>query len=45
MDGLRAIAAEQAEDERLWFVPVHITEDALQRALRRLHEAIETDDT
>lgn len=35
------IAAEQANDERLWFQPVYITEDYLQRELRRLHAAIE----
>lgn len=34
------IAAEQAEDEELWFVPVTITEDYLQRALRRLTAAV-----
>lgn len=32
---------EQANDDGLWFVPVTITEDYLQRALRRLHAAIE----
>jgi hypothetical protein len=36
-----AIVNEQAEDERLWFLPKYITEDYLQRALRRLHAAIE----
>ncbi len=41
MDKVREIADEQAEDERLWFIPQYITEDGLQWALRRLHEAIE----
>lgn len=36
-----AVAAEQAEDAGLWFVPRTVTEDYLQRALRRLHAAIE----
>jgi hypothetical protein len=36
-----AVVEEQANDEGLWFIPVTITEDILQRALRRLHEAIE----
>jgi hypothetical protein len=35
------VVDEQAEDEGLWFIPETITEDILQRALRRLHEAIE----
>jgi hypothetical protein len=38
---LEALVSKQAEDEGLWFVPVSITEDYLQRALRALHEAIE----
>ena len=33
----------QAEDEALWFMPVHITEDILQKALRELHAAVEQD--
>ena len=33
--------SEQAEDEGLWFQPKYITEDVFQRALRRLHEAVE----
>ncbi len=37
----RNVVEEQARDERLWFQPVHITEDTLQKALRRLHAAIE----
>lgn len=39
--GIKAVVDEQAHDESLWFVPVTITEDILQRALRRLHEVIE----
>jgi hypothetical protein len=35
------VVNEQAEDDGLWFVPQTITEDYLQRALRRLHEAVE----
>ena len=41
---LREIVAEQAEDESLWFFPEYITEDILQRALRRLHAVIEGDE-
>lgn len=37
----RTVVNEQAEDHGLWFVPKTITEDYLQKALRRLHEAIE----
>lgn len=37
----RAIVDEQAEDDGLWFVAETAAEDYLQRALRRLHEAIE----
>ncbi len=40
---IRKVVDEQAEDEGLWFVPVTITEDILQRALRRLHAVIEDD--
>jgi len=36
-----AVMNEQAEDGGLWFVAETITEDYLQRALRRLHAAIE----
>jgi hypothetical protein len=35
------IVNEQAEDERLWFIPVYATEAILQQALRRLHAAVE----
>ncbi len=38
---IRAVVNEQAEDDGLWFVPETITEDYLQRALRRLHAVIE----
>lgn len=38
---IRGIVNEQAEDEALWFVPAYISEDFLQRALRRLHAEIE----
>jgi len=38
---IKAVVDEQANDEGLWVVPETITEDYLQRALRRLHEAIE----
>ena len=40
---LMAVVNEQAEDEALWFIAEYITEDFLQRALRRLHAAIEGD--
>lgn len=35
------VVNEQASDERLWFEPEYLTEDILQKALRRLHAAIE----
>jgi hypothetical protein len=38
---IKAVVDEQANDESLWFIPETITEDILQRALRRLHEVIE----
>lgn len=38
---MHAVVDEQAEDEGLWFQPTTITEDILQKALRRLHEAAE----
>ncbi len=37
----RELVNVQAEDEGLWFVPEHITESALQQALRELHEVVE----
>lgn len=37
------VVAEQAADERLWFIPETITERALLNALRRLHAAVEGD--
>ena len=41
IEQLKAIVDEQAEDEGLWFNALHVPEDYLQAALRRLHEAIE----
>ena len=41
METPEEVIAEQAEDVALWFVPEMITEDYLQRALRRLHAAVE----
>jgi len=38
---LKKIVNEQAEDESLWFNAIYASEDILQRALRRLHAAIE----
>jgi hypothetical protein len=38
---IKAVVDDQANDDGLWFIPVTITEDYLQRALRRLHAAIE----
>lgn len=35
------VVSEQANDEALWFVPETTAEDYLQKALRRLHCAIE----
>lgn len=40
-DRLKAIVEEQAADEDLWFICRLVSEDYLQRALRRLHAAIE----
>lgn len=40
-DAALALVNEQAEDPGLWFMATTITEDMLQRALRRLHAAIE----
>lgn len=40
-DAALAVVNEQANDAGLWFVPQTVTEDYLQRALRRLHEAVE----
>lgn len=37
------VVLEQAEDEGLWFVAETATEAHLQRALRRLHAAVERD--
>ena len=41
----KAIVDEQASDERLWFLAERITEAVLQAELRRLHAAIEGDNT
>ncbi len=38
---VKEIVDEQAKDDGLWFIPQTVTEDYLQRALRRLHEVIE----
>ncbi len=38
---LQVIVQEQAKDEGLWFVAETAPEAYLQKALRRLHEAIE----
>jgi len=40
---IKKLVAEQAEDEGLWFNAVYITEDYLQRALRKLHRVIENE--
>jgi len=37
------VVHKQAEDRDLWFIPETITEDYLQRALRKLHAAVEGD--
>lgn len=37
----RAVVQEQADDWGLWCVPESVMEDLLQKALRRLHEAVE----
>ena len=38
---LRVMSEAMAEDGGLWFIPVTITEDYLQRALRKLCAAVE----
>lgn len=38
----RTIVNAQAEDEGLWFRPQTVGEDMLQKALRRLHAAVES---
>ncbi len=43
LDHLRALVAEQAEDEGLWFDAQYITEAYLQQELRRLHALIESE--
>lgn len=37
----RRVVSEQAEDPMLWCAPGNIVEEALQKALRKLHEAVE----
>lgn len=37
----RKVVDAQSLDDGLWFSPVYLTEDYLQKALRKLHEAIE----
>ena len=37
------VVAEQANDEALWFHAVFATEAYLQKALRRLHAAVEAE--
>ena len=41
-DNLQKLVDKQSEDESLWFIPIYITEDYLQSALRNLHAAIES---
>ena len=41
IDELKALVNEQAEDEGLWFMHEFASEAYLQRALRKLHDAIE----
>jgi len=41
MENPMDVVNEQADDDGLWFVTETITEDYLQRALRRLHAAVE----
>lgn len=41
IDKIVALTSEQAEDKSLWFDAHYITEDILQKALRRLHAVIE----
>ena len=38
---VKKIVNQQAERYDLWFMPLHITEDVLQRALREVHTAVE----
>lgn len=41
MEDPKAVVNEQADDWGLWCDPVSIVEDMLQKALRRLHAAVE----
>ena len=38
---IKALVAEQAEDEGLWFITEYTTETYLQEKLRQLHAVIE----
>lgn len=40
-EDVQSVVAAQADDECLWFAPQTPGEDILQRALRRLHAAVE----
>lgn len=44
LKSIKEVVDEQAEDTRLWFKSRYITEDTLQKELRRLHGAIEDED-
>jgi len=41
LDDVRAVVNEQADDPALWLIQPTITEEYLQRALRRLHAVID----
>jgi hypothetical protein len=43
INAIKLLVAEQAEDEGLWFIYASASEAYLQRALRRLHAAIESE--
>lgn len=38
---IRNLVDRQAEDEALWFMAEHVTEEMLQEALRKLHAVVE----
>jgi hypothetical protein len=40
-DKLQKLVDEQAEEEGLWFIAETAPEEVLQRALRKLHKAVE----
>lgn len=44
IDIIKAAVKSQAEDDGIWFIPRHITEDYLQQQLRDLHRVIEDAD-